>query len=142
MGDDLTLGEIGRNLIRIEAEQRALAARITESAREMVPAKLWAAELLALQQSLAEHIRQSDQTRVRLEQEIVDVRQTHTRELAAAREEIKEDFSEVRRGIQSLREDQSKRSEFTWTRILGLIAAAAAVAGVIVAALAMSKGVR
>jgi ribosomal protein L16 Arg81 hydroxylase len=138
---DLTLGEIGRSLIRIEAEQRALAARITESAREMVPAKLWAAELLALQQALAEHIRQSDQTRERLERELAETRKAHVRELAAAREEIKEDVDDVRGQVKDVRDAQSKRSEFTWQRVLGLLALAATVAGVVVAALALSKGV-
>jgi len=127
LAEDVTLGEIVRNLARIEAEQRAQRT-------DMVPSKLWASEHQALLQQLAEHIRHADQVRMRLERDIADVRREHTRDMKTLREEVKEDFDD-------LRAEQSKRSEFTWTRVLGLVAAVAAVAGVIVAAIAMSKGV-
>lgn len=127
MAEDVTLGEIVRNMARLEAEQRAQRA-------DMVPAKLWAAEYRALLEQLTEHIRQADQVRVRLERDIADNRKAHERDMKSLRDEIKEDFDD-------LREEQSKRSEFTWSRVIGLVAAAAAVAGVIVAALAMSKGI-
>lgn len=117
--DPLTPGEIRRSLKRLEGEDRSLADRITRVAAEMLPVKLWDSEHRALGDKLDRHERAAETDRVRLEKAIEDLR-----------EEIKD-----------VRDEQEKRSDVTWQKVLGLIAALAALAGVIVTLIGQSKGI-
>lgn len=117
--DPLTPGEIRRSLKRLEGEDRSLAERITRVAAEMLPVKLWDSEHRALSDKLDRHERAAETDRVRLEKAIEDLR-----------EEIKD-----------VRDEQEKRSDVTWQKVLGLIAALAALAGVIVTLIGQSKGI-
>lgn len=117
--DPPTLGEVVRAIKRLEHEDRALAERITLLAAEALPVKLWDSEHRALGDKFDRHEKAAADDRMRLEKAIEDLR-----------EEIKD-----------VRDEQEKRSEVTWQKILGLVAALIALAGVIVTLLGQSKGI-
>lgn len=117
--DPPTLGEVVRAIKRLEHEDRALAERITLLAAETLPVKLWDSEHRALGDKFDRHEKAAADDRRRLEKAIEDLR-----------EEIKD-----------VRDEQEKRSEVTWQKVVGLIAALAALAGVIVTLLGQSKGI-
>jgi hypothetical protein len=143
--DDLTIPEIARSLRRLEESDRSLGNRITESAREAVPAKLWAAQHQALEGALAEHIRQSGTDRERLERAVAEMRKAHDRDVRSLRDDLDKEIgqarAENRTQIDALKAEREKRTEFTWQRAVGLLSAALALAGVIVAAYAASRGI-
>lgn len=124
--DPLTPREISRSLKRLESEDRSLADRIMRVAAEMLPVKLWDSEHRALGDRFDRHERAADADRKRMEKAIEDLRE----EIKDVREEQKE-----------MREEREKRSEVTWQKIVGLIAALAALAGVIVTLMGQSKGI-
>lgn len=124
--DPPTLGEVVRAIKRLENEDRALAERITLLAAETLPVKLWDSEHRALGDKFDRHERAAEADRKRLEKTIEDLR-----------EEIKD----VREEQKDMREEREKRSEVTWQKIVGLIAALAALAGVIVTLVGQSKGI-
>lgn len=124
--DPLTPGEIRRSLKRLEGEDRSLAERITRVAAEMLPVKLWDSEHRALGDKFDRHERGAESDRKRLEKAI---------------EGLREEIKDVREEQKDLREEREKRSEVTWQKIVGLIAALAALAGVIVTLLGQSKGI-
>lgn len=138
MGDDLTLGEVARNIDRLDKAQRQLAT-------DSVPAKQYEIAHQALRQNLADHIAQSSVDRERLERTIEDLRKTHDRDIKALREDLDKEVEQARAEnktqIAALKTERDKRTEFTWQRAVGLLTAAVALAGVIVAALAASKGI-
>lgn len=138
MGDDLTLGEVARSLDRLERAHQQLAT-------DSVPAKLWAAQHKSLEDDLAEHVRQAVIDRERLERDLAELRKTHDRDTKALRDALEKEIEQARREnksqVEALKAERDKRTEFTWQRALGLLTAAAALAGVIVAALAASKGI-
>lgn len=117
--DELTNGETRRAIARLEAEDRALAARLVNIATEMVPAKLWEAEHRALTDRLIQHEKGAESTRQRLEKAVND----------------------IEKQIKRMREDQEKRAELTWQRVMGLIVAMTTIAGVIVALIGQSRGI-
>lgn len=117
--DPPTLGEVVRAIKRLEHEDRALAERITLLAAETLPVKLWDSEHRALGDKFDRHEKAAADDRKRLERAIEDLR-----------EEIKD-----------VRDEQEKRSDVTWQKILGLVAALIALAGVIVTLLGQSKGI-
>lgn len=117
--DPPTLGEVVRAIKRLEHEDRALAERITLLAAETLPVKLWDSEHRALGDKFDRHEKAAADDRRRLEKAIEDLR-----------EEIKD-----------VRDEQEKRSEVTWQKVVGLIAALAALAGVIVTLIGQSKGI-
>jgi hypothetical protein len=145
MADDLTLAEIARNLARLEAGQQKLGDRIVESARESVSANLYAAEHQALMNAHAEHVRQSGVDRDRLERSITDLRKQHERDNAALRaaldREIEQARDENEKQIEALKKDREARAQWSWQKGLGLAMAVISIVGVIVAALAASKGI-
>jgi len=138
VGDDLTLGELARNVERLERAHQQLAT-------DSVPAKLWAAQHKSLEDDLADHVRQAVIDRERLERELAEVRKTHDRDTKALRDALEKEIEQARREnkaqVEALKAEREKRYEFTWTKAIGLLTAAAALAGVIVAALAASKGI-
>jgi len=138
VADDLTLGELARNLDRLDKAQRQLAT-------DSVPARLYETAHQALQKALADHIAQSVVDRERIERAVGDLRTAHERDVKELREdldkEIEQARAENRAQIAALKAEREKRSEFTWQRAVGLLAVAVALAGVIVAALAASKGI-
>jgi hypothetical protein len=137
MADDLTLGELARSLKRVEEEQRDLARLLAESNRAMVPAKLHE----ALQNALTEHIRVAGIDHDRLERAIDTQRTAQERLRDDLDKEIEQARTENRTQIAAIKAEREKRTEFTWQRVVGLLTAAVALAGVIVAALAASKGI-
>jgi len=138
VADDLTLGELARSIERLERAHQQLAT-------DTVPAKLWAAQHKSLEDDLAEHVRQAVIDRERLERELAEVRKTHDRDTKALRDALEKEIEQARREnrtqVEALKAEREKRSEFTWQRAVGLLAVAVALAGVIVAALAASKGI-
>lgn len=118
--DPLTPGEIRRSFKRLEEEDRAQAARLTSLAAEMLPVKLWDAEHRALGDKVDRQEKVAEERQRRNEKAIEDLR-----------EEFKD-----------MREDHEKHSEVTWQKVVGLIAALAAIAGVIVTLIGQSKGIK
>ncbi|NUQ98876.1 MAG: hypothetical protein HOY79_20725 [Streptomyces sp.] len=128
--DPLTPGEIARSLKRLEDEDRALAARLTGLAAEMVPAKLWDAEHRALGDQLQRHEKESAERVARLERAL----DTYKASCDKRTEDIEDD-------VQKLREERDRRSELTWQKVISLIVALATIAGVVVALMGQSKGI-
>lgn len=129
--DPMTPGEISRAMKRLEAEDRAQADRLTSLAAEMLPVKLWDAEHRALSEQLRRHEQESAERFGRLERQLDTYRATCDKRV----EDVEGDIDELRR-------DRDRRSELTWQKAVGLIAALAAVATVIVTVLGQSKGIR
>lgn len=138
MADDLTSGEIRRSIERIERAQQQLAT-------DTVPAKLFAAQHQALEGALAEHVRQAVVDRERIERELGDVRRAHEGDVKALREDLGREIGQARAEhkaqLEALNAQRETRAQFTWQKALGLLTASAALAGVVVAAPAASKGI-
>lgn len=117
--DPLTPGEIRRAIERLEQADRTLGDRLTQVASDMLPVKLWDAEHRALNEKLDRHEKSAEATQKRVEGEIDGLH-----------EELKE-----------FREEREKHSEITWTKILGLITAVTALAGVIIGVVGLTKGI-
>lgn len=128
--DPLTPGEIIRAIKRLEDEDRAAAARITLLAAEMLPVKLWDAEHRALAELVRRHEQESSERQARLERMLDAYRTTCDKRV--------EDMEEA---MDRLREQQDRRSELTWQKVIGLLGALAALALVIVTVLGQSKGI-
>lgn len=129
--DPLTPGELRRAIARLEAEDRAHADRLTALAAEMLPVKLWDAEHRALGDQLRRHERESAERVGRLERLVDSYRVTCDKRV----EDVEGDIDELRR-------DRDRRSELTWQKIVGLVAALAAVATVIVTLIGQTKGIK
>jgi hypothetical protein len=148
MADDLTLAEIARNLARLELGQQKLGDRITESAREAVPAQLWTAERDALTRQIIDHTQQASKDLARLEQGQSELRKTHERDVARIREDTAREFEKQRAttstSIEALRTEITEQpvrwADKAWTRILASSALLVTLAGVVVAALSLGKG--
>lgn len=110
--DPLTPGEIRRALERLEQADRTLGDRVTQVASDALSTKVWAAERKALDEKFERHERDAEDDRKRIE-----------------------------RDIKELREERDKHSELTWTKILGLITAVTALAGVIIGVVGLTKGI-
>lgn len=128
--DPLTPGEIRRSLKRLEDEDRAQAARLTQLAAETLPVKLWDAEHRSLIEQLHRHEKESAERTARLERALDAYKATCDKRT----EDIEDD-------VQKLREDRDRRSELTWQKIISLVVALATIAGVIVALMGQSKGI-
>jgi hypothetical protein len=126
MADEPTLGELARNVKRIEDAQMKLAT-------ETVPAKLWAAEHQSLQNALGDHVRQSGVDHARIERELTDLRGAHDRDIKELREgldkEIRQARGENREQIEALKKERDSRGMNAWQRfgiasaaVLGLLA--------------------
>lgn len=140
--DPLTPGEIRRALKRLEEEDRSLAERITRVAAEMLPVKLWDSEHRALGDRVNRHEIASDADRARIERESDEEARRLEAEIAALRRALEREVEERQKEIKADRDERSKRAEITWQKALGLAMALIAVAGVIVAVLALAKGIK
>jgi Flp pilus assembly protein TadB len=129
--DPLTPGEIRRSLKRLEDEDRAQVARLTQLAAETLPVKLWDAEHRALTEQLHRHEKESADRTARLE-----------RSLDAYKASCDKRTEDIEDDVQKLREERDRRSELTWQKVISLIAALAGVAAVIVAVLGQTKGIK
>lgn len=129
--DPLTPGEIVRAIKRLENEDRALAERITLLAAETLPVKLWDAEHRALGDQLQRHERESADRTARLE-----------RALDAYKASCDKRTEDIEDDVQKLREERDRRSELTWQKVISIIVALATIAGVVVALMGQSKGIR
>ena len=118
--DPLTPGEIRRALARLESEDRSLAERMTRLAADMLPVKLWDAEHRALSEKLDRHEKAAADDRHRIEKAI---------------EGVQDD-------LKDMRTEAEKHSEVTWQKVLGLLVALATIAGVVVAVLGQTKGIK
>jgi chromosome segregation ATPase len=118
--DPLTPGEIRRAIDRLEKEDRAQADRVTQVASDMLSTKVWDAEHRALSDRLGRHEKAAEDTQKRIEHEI----------------------DEIRDEIKDVREERDKRSEITWTKIIGLIGAMAALAAAVVGVVGLTKGIK
>lgn len=126
MADEPTLGELARNVKRIEDAQMKLAT-------ETVPAKLWAAEHQSLQNALADHVRQSGVDHARIERELTDLRGGHERDVKELREGLDREIQQARREnreqIAALKKERETSGMNAWQRfgvasaaVLGLLA--------------------
>jgi len=138
--DPLTPGEIRRSLQRLEGEDRSLAERITRLAAEMLPVKLWDSEHRALSTQLDRHEKAAEADRARIERDADESTRRLEADIAAVRRDLEREAEDRRKDIKAVRAERSKRSELTWQKMIGLIAALAAIAGVIVTLLGQSKG--
>lgn len=137
MADDLTPREIARELDRLNQGVQKLGDRITESARESVPAQLWAAEREALRVQIADHIRQAGLDLGRLEQGLADERRTRGRDVSQLRQDMGAEIKALRTEVT---EQPERWADKAWTRILASGALIVTLAGVVVAALSLGKG--
>lgn len=140
--DPLTPGEIRRSFARLESEDRAQAARTTNLAAEMVPAKLWEAEHRAMADRQDRHETASNANQVRIERDMDEADHRLETELDALRLSVERENKDLRKEIKSVRDERAKRAEITWQKVVGLVVALATVAGVIVAVLALAKGIK
>jgi len=126
MADDPTLGELARNIKRIEDAQMKLAT-------ETVPAKLWAAEHQSLQNALGGHERQSALDHERIERALTDLRLVHERDIKDLRVDLDKEIAQARgenkTQIAALKAERENRSLSAWQRfgiaasaVLGLLA--------------------
>jgi hypothetical protein len=126
-------GEIRRSIERIETAARATNDRIASQAREMVPVELWQSEHRAVLDKVEHLSRDTTEGQARLEKalgrEIRDLKALFEREVEDLRDEIK-----------GLRDERARRSEITWQKATGLIAALAGAALVIVTLLSHGGG--
>lgn len=126
MADEaMTDGEIRRSIERIETAARATNDRLAEQARAMVPTELWQSEQRAALEKIDHLAQDTREAQARIDQglgrEIRDLKSLIEREVEDLREEIK-----------AMRTERARRSEITWQKITGLIAALAGAALVIV----------
>lgn len=131
MADDETLGEVSRNVARlerrVESGQRDTDNRLANLAKDMVPHGLWAAEHKALDEKVSRHEREARDIQTRLEREIADVRKAQAEHAKAHR--------------------QAESDAAAWSRkktltVVGIIVAAlATVAGAWIAAVMAAGGV-
>lgn len=130
MADEMTPGEMYRAVRRLEEADRSLGDRITETSRQMIPAPVYAAELKAIVERIDHHERDAATDQARLEQSLESVRRG-----------LQGQVAELKTAIAGVQAMQEKRSELTWTRVLGLIMALLALAALIVGVLQLSGGV-
>lgn len=117
--DPLTPGEIRRAFERLEQADRTLGDRLTQVASDMLPVKLWDAERKALDEKFERHEKDAEEDRKRIERDVAG----------------------IRGDVKKIREERDKHSELTWTKILGLITAMTALAGVIIGVVGLTKGI-
>lgn len=140
--DPLTPGEIRRSLKRLENEDRSLAERITRVAADSLPVKLWDSEHRAASDRQDRHEAASDADRARIERDAAEAVRRVEAEVAAVRRTMEHEIESLQAEIKADRDERNKRSEITWQKILGLVMALTTVAGVIVAVLALAKGIK
>lgn len=130
--DDLTPGEIRRSFDRIERALKDGDDRHATLASKMVPVDLWQSEHRSLEGRLQEH---RDDTRAaldRVERTSQERRAALTQDITAVRTLVEREVEDLRDEIKTLRDERAKRSEITWQKVTGLIAALAGAALVIV----------
>jgi hypothetical protein len=133
--ESMSDGEIRRSFDRIDKNQSALAQRLGDVAKDMVPAALWEAEHRAMVNQMARHEREADDADAR-----------HDRQLQAFKDACEKATAEVRKelgeSVKSLRSERDKRSEFTWTRVIGILGIVTALVIALITTIAASKGIR
>lgn len=128
-------GEIRRNFQRIEQSQNALSQRLTDVAKDMVPAALWSAEHRAVIAQFERHEREADEAQARLDRQMQLFRDTCDKASAELR-------AELRKSVTELRAERDKRSEFTWTRVLGVLGITVTLVIALITTIAASKGIK
>jgi hypothetical protein len=126
MGDEaMSDGEIRRSLERIELAARATNDRIAETSRQMVPTELWQSEHRAVLDKVEHLTRDTTDGQARLEK-------TLGREIRDLKALVEREVEDLRGEIKAMRTERARRSEITWQKITGLVAALGGVALVIV----------
>lgn len=140
MADEMSDGEIRRSFDRVERDVRSVGDRLTQTAREMVPSALWAAEHQALLDRAARDEQQQATEVARLEKALEAAARTSAAENAALRTLLEREVEDLRDEIKDIRSERESRAQFTWQKALGVIATLAAVATVIVTLMTSSRG--
>lgn len=123
----MSLGEVGRNIARLDASLNALR-------EQNVPMAVWDAEHRALTDRLHQHEKAAEEVYRRIERELEELRIGHERDLEALRRSVNKRFETQAISRKSTR-------EFTWSRGIGVAMVLATIIGLIVAAFAASRGV-
>lgn len=140
MADEMSDGEIRRTFERIERDVRSVGDRLTQTAREMVPSTLWAAEHQAALDRISRAEQQQSAEFARLEKAQDSSAKALDEDIEDVRGEIKALRTQHEADIKAVRTERESRAQFTWQKAIGLVAALAAVATVIVTLLTSSRG--
>lgn len=133
--ESLSDGEIRRNFERIDKGMQAQADRLAALAREMVPAVLWDAEHRAVVNQLARHEHQANEEDARLERQLKEFKDACDKAAAQLR-------AQLEKSIKDLRAERDQRSEFTWTRVIGILGIVTALVIALITTIAASKGIK
>ena len=133
-------GEIRRTFDRIERDVRSVGDRLTQTAREMVPSTLWAAEHQAALDRITRAEQQQAVESARLEKAQESSARALGEDVEDLRGEVKSLRTQHEADIKALRTERESRAQFTWQKAIGLVAALAGVATVIVTLLTSSRG--
>lgn len=133
-------GEIRRTFDRIERDVRSVGDRLTQTAREMVPSTLWAAEHQAALDRITRAEQQQAVESARLEKAQESSARALGEDVEDLRGEVKSLRTQHEADIKALRTERESRAQFTWQKAIGLVAALAAVATVVVTLLTSSRG--
>lgn len=125
-------GEIRRSFDRVERALKDGDDRHAALAARMVPVDLWKSEHRTLESRLQEHRDGTREALERVERTAQERRAALAQEIAAVRTLVEREVEDLREEIKALRAERAKRSEITWQKITGLIAALAGAALVIV----------
>lgn len=135
MPDEFSLGEAVRWIERVEKRvvegERARDDRITSLAGQMVPAAQYEIAHQALIERVAHHETDTVAAFARVETTSKERLGTVNREIGDLRILVEREVADLRETIRAMREDRSKRSDSSWQRWTGLIAALAAIALVV-----------
>jgi len=146
VADEMSPGEIGRTLERIERQQqegqRALGDRMTKLAADMVPTTLWSAEHKAVVDNVHDLEGDMHDAIARIESTSQERMTTLRGEIAGVRGEV----AAVRKGLGE--HNKKHESDSSWSRsktltVVGIVATVAAtLIGAWIAAFAAAGGVR
>lgn len=133
--ESLSDGEIRRSFERIDKSLQAQADRLAGLAREMVPAALWDAEHRAVLNQMARHERQAEEADARQDRQLQAFKDACDKASAQL-------HTELEKSIKELRQERDQRSEFTWTRVIGILGIVTALVIALITTLAASKGIK
>jgi hypothetical protein len=140
--DELSAGEIQRNFQRIDQSHAAQERRLTDLAKDMVPAILWNAEYRAILDRFARHERDADESDARMEQELRTFKASCDKASAELREELRGQIKGVRDEIKAVRDEREKRADFTWTKAIGVLSLVVVLVAALIGAWAATRGIK
>jgi predicted ArsR family transcriptional regulator len=128
-------GEIRRNFDRADKDRQAIAQRLADLAKDMVPAALWDAEHRAIVGQMARHEREAGEADARNDRQIQAFKDACDRATAEVRKELE-------KAVITLRAERNERSQFTWTRVIGILGIVTALVIALITTIAASKGIK